>query len=69
MDVPTLYIVGSSDTGHTIPGMRDIIAGQRDLVPQLRDPVFLEGVGHLVPQEQPDTVIEALQTFLAAITH
>ncbi|WP_116086428.1 alpha/beta fold hydrolase [Tropicimonas sp. IMCC34011] len=69
VDVPALYIVGTRDTGLTIPGMRDIIAGQSDLVPQLREPVFLDGVGHWAPQEQPDEVNNALLTFLADVAH
>jgi pimeloyl-ACP methyl ester carboxylesterase len=67
VEVPALYIAGSRDTGLTMPGMREIIAGQSDLVPQLRDPVFLDGIGHWVPQERPDAVNEALLTFLADV--
>ncbi|WP_370313515.1 alpha/beta fold hydrolase [Sagittula sp.] len=67
VDVPALYIAGSRDTGLAMPGMREIIAGQSDLVPQLRDPVFLDGIGHWVPQERPDAVNDALLTFLADV--
>jgi len=69
VDVPALYIVGSRDTALTMPGMSDIIDGQRDLVPQLRDPVFLDDVGHWVPQERPDAVNNALLTFLTDVAH
>ncbi|MGB3165804.1 MAG: alpha/beta hydrolase, partial [Alteraurantiacibacter sp.] len=69
VDVPAFYMAGSRDPGLAMPGMRDIIAGQRDLAPQLRDPVFLDGVGHWVPQERPDAVNEALVTFLADFAH
>ena len=69
IDVPALYMAGNRDPGLAMPDMRDIIAAQRDLVPQLRDPVFLEGVGHWVPQERPDAVNEALLTFLADVAH
>lgn len=69
VDVPALYIVGSRDTGLSIPGMRDIIAGQADLVPQLWDVVFLDGVGHWVPQESPDLLNGALLRFLSDVAH
>ncbi len=69
VDVPALYIAGSRDPGLAIPGMRSIIDGQSALVPQLRDPVFLDGIGHWVPQERPDLVNDALLTFLAELAH
>lgn len=69
VDVPALYLVGSRDTGLSMPGMRDIIDGQHDLVPQLHDLTFLDDVGHWVPQERPDAVNSALLTFLTDVAH
>lgn len=67
VDVPALYMAGSRDPGLAIPGMRDIITGQRDLAAQLRDPIILDDVGHWVPQERPDAVNERLLAFLADV--
>lgn len=64
---PALFMVGDRDAGLSIPGMRDIIAGMPQLVPDLRDTVFLERCGHWAPQECPEAVSQALTGFLRAL--
>ncbi|KQU65022.1 epoxide hydrolase [Aminobacter sp. DSM 101952] len=65
--VPALYLVGERDVGLQIPGMRDIIAAMPALVPQLRQPIYLEGCGHWPSQERPVLVSDALLSFLRAL--
>lgn len=65
VEVPALYMVGTRDTGLSMPGMMQIIKGQKDLAPQLRPAVFLEGCGHWAPQEYATQVSETLLSFLA----
>ncbi len=65
--VPALYMVGSRDTGLSIPGMRQIIEAQKVFAPQLREPIFLDECGHWAPQEQSTKVSEALVRFLAEV--
>lgn len=66
--VPALYMVGTRDTGLSIPGMKQMIDGQKDLAPQLRKPIFLDGCGHWAPQEQATRVSASLLRFLAEVT-
>jgi pimeloyl-ACP methyl ester carboxylesterase len=63
VDVPALYMVGERDVGLAIPGMREMIAAQSALVPQLREPIFLPMCGHWAPQERPDQVSAAIIEF------
>jgi len=64
VDVPALYMVGTRDTGLAMPGMQQMIEGQKMLTPQLRDPIYLKECGHWAQQERPDQVNELLVTFL-----
>lgn len=66
--VPALYMVGTRDTGLSIPGMMQMIEGQKDFAPQLREPIFLEGCGHWAPQEDAARVSTSLLQFLAEVT-
>ncbi|QDY69413.1 alpha/beta hydrolase [Qingshengfaniella alkalisoli] len=68
VEVPALYMVGTRDTGLSMPGMMQMIKGQKDLAPQLREPIFLEACGHWAPQEQATRVTETLLHFLAQVT-
>ncbi len=68
VEVPALYMVGSRDTGLSMPGMRQMIGAQKTLAPYLREPIFLEDCGHWAPQEQPTKVSENLLRFLAEVT-
>lgn len=65
--VPALFLVGERDVGLQIPGMRDIISAMPALVPQLRQPIYLEGCGHWPSQERPELVSEALLSFLKSL--
>ncbi|WP_180902412.1 alpha/beta fold hydrolase [Martelella soudanensis] len=68
VQVPALYMVGSRDTGLSMSGMRQMVEAQKDLAPQLREPIFLDGCGHWAPQEQSARVSENLLRFLAEVT-
>ena len=67
VDLPALYMVGTRDTGLSMPGMRQMIEEQTTLAPRLRAPIFLPDCGHWAPQEQPRQVSEALLRFLAEL--
>lgn len=67
VEVPAIYMVGEQDVGLSIPGMREIIAGMKQSVPQLTRSVFMKQCGHWAPQEQPEQVNEALLEFLGTL--
>lgn len=67
VDIPALHMVGERDVGLAIPGMREMIAAQSALVPQLREPVFLPMCGHWAPQEKPEQVNSAIIEFARSL--
>ncbi len=67
VQVPALYMVGSRDTGLSMPGMRQMIEAQKALAPQLREPIFLDDCGHWAPQERSTKVSKALVRFLTDV--
>ncbi len=64
VEVPALYMVGDRDPGLAIPGMDQIIAGMKQLVPDLRESITVSHCGHWLPQEKPVDLNAALLTFL-----
>lgn len=52
------------DPGLAIPGMQKIIDSQIAIVPELRDPIFIENCGHWAPQEKPEEINAAILAFL-----
>jgi pimeloyl-ACP methyl ester carboxylesterase len=67
IEVPAIYMVGEQDVGLGIPGMREIIASQKNSVPGLVRSVFIEKCGHWAPQEQPRVVSETILEFLGKL--
>ena len=68
--VPALFMVGEQDPGLAIPGMPEIIAAmQQKLVPRLTKTLFIPDCGHWAPQEQPDTVTQAIVEFARSLPH
>jgi pimeloyl-ACP methyl ester carboxylesterase len=65
--VPALYVAGDHDLVVGFPGMDQVIANLRDLVPQLRDTIMLPGCGHWTQQERPAEVNHAMIDFLRAL--
>jgi pimeloyl-ACP methyl ester carboxylesterase len=61
---PALFIGAEFDSifGQT----RESVLATRTVVPNLRDPVWVEGSGHWIQQEHPDVVNAALLDFLAS---
>ncbi|TCL71189.1 alpha/beta hydrolase [Rhizobium sp. BK251] len=64
VDVPALFMIGERDTGLSIPGMDQIIAGMSDLVPRLHGSHVLPEAGHWLQQERPREVSELILQFL-----
>ncbi|MGI8329108.1 alpha/beta fold hydrolase [Actinomadura scrupuli] len=64
---PALYIAGDRDVVATAPGAREMVASLGDLVPNLREPLWLEGCGHWTQQERPREVSAALLGFLGEL--
>ena len=62
IEQPALFIGAEHDVifGQT----REAVLATRDVIPNLRDPVWVAGSGHWVQQEQPDAVNRALLAFL-----
>jgi len=64
MTMPTLFVAGSNDL--VIHGHPERIEAMQAELPNLRDIVILDGVGHWTQQEDPDGVNAALLGFLAS---
>ncbi len=65
--VPALFMIGERDTGLSIPGMGQIIAGMPTLVPDLRGSHIISEAGHWLQQERPKEVSAAILRFLESI--
>ncbi len=66
--VPALYVAGERDLVVNFPGAREMIPRLRDVVPQLREPVLLDGCGHWTQQERPDEVSSAMISFISDLS-
>lgn len=65
--VPALFMIGERDTGLSIPGMEQIIAGMANLVPDLRGSCILQEAGHWLSQERPAEVSALIIPFLRGL--
>jgi pimeloyl-ACP methyl ester carboxylesterase len=65
--VPALFIAGDKDMVISFLGGAPMIAGMRDIVPNLAEPVLLPGCGHWTQQERPAEVTAAMLKFMAAL--
>lgn len=65
--IPALFIVGSRDVGLSIPGMDQIISEMPNLVPNIRQTIFLQDCGHWAQQEKPEEVSTAIISFLKSL--
>ena len=63
---PALFIGAQHDVilGQT----REAVAATKSMVPNLREPVWLDNCGHWIQQEKPEQFNAALLTFLAEVT-
>jgi pimeloyl-ACP methyl ester carboxylesterase len=64
---PALFVAGDRDLVVTPPQTKKLIAGMRDFVPNLRDPVSLPDCGHWTQQERPAETNTAILDFLASL--
>jgi pimeloyl-ACP methyl ester carboxylesterase len=64
VNIPALFMIGERDTGLSIPGMDQIIAGMPALVPDLRGSHVISEAGHWLQQERPHEVSETILKFL-----
>jgi pimeloyl-ACP methyl ester carboxylesterase len=64
--VPTMFVMGDLDIVYYFPGMKDYIhnGGFKKDVPDLRDVVIMEGVGHFINQEKPHEITTAIYDFI-----
>jgi len=65
--VPALYIAGDRDMVVAFPGMDQLLANYKRLVPSLQGQLVLPGCGHWTQQERPDAVNAALIDFLRRV--
>ncbi|MDL2410679.1 alpha/beta hydrolase [Rhizobium calliandrae] len=64
VNIPALFMIGERDTGLSIPGMDQIIAGMPALVSDLRGSHVIPEAGHWLQQERPKEISEAILSFL-----
>ncbi|MDL4775066.1 MULTISPECIES: alpha/beta fold hydrolase [Thermomonosporaceae] len=64
---PALFVAGDRDLVVTAPGALEGIERMADLVPGLREVVWLPGCGHWTQQERPAEVNDAMIAFLATL--
>jgi pimeloyl-ACP methyl ester carboxylesterase len=64
--VPALYIAGDRDMVVLFPGMDQLLANYKRLVPSLQGQLMLPGCGHWTQQERPEEVNRALIEFVRA---
>jgi pimeloyl-ACP methyl ester carboxylesterase len=62
--IPALYIAGDRDMVVAFPGMDQLLANLKRLVPGLRGTLMLPGCGHWTQQERPGEVNAAILDFL-----
>jgi pimeloyl-ACP methyl ester carboxylesterase len=62
--VPALYVAGDRDLVVAFPGMDQLLANLKNIVPALRDTVMLAGCGHWTQQERAVEVNAAIINFL-----
>ena len=65
--VPALYIAGERDMVVNFPGMDQLLANLKRLVPDLRGQLMLPGCGHWTQQERPAEVSNAMLEFLRSL--
>jgi pimeloyl-ACP methyl ester carboxylesterase len=65
--VPALYIAGERDLVVNFPGARQMLPRLRDVAPQLREPILLDGCGHWTQQERPAEVSSAMIGFIGEL--
>jgi pimeloyl-ACP methyl ester carboxylesterase len=65
--VPAQFIAGDKDMVISFLGGAPMIAGLRDIVPKLAEPVLLPGCGHWTQQERPAEVTAAMLEFITAL--
>jgi pimeloyl-ACP methyl ester carboxylesterase len=65
--VPALFLAGDRDLAVAFSGGEAMVAGLKDVVPQLRDARLLPGCGHWTQQERPDEVNAAMLDFIARL--
>lgn len=62
--VPALFCIGEHDVGWDMPGMPEIIAQQKQWVPELHRAEVIPNSGHWLSQEQPDALNAHLLAFI-----
>ncbi len=65
--IPALYVAGDRDMVVNFPGMEQLLANLKRVVPELRQILMLPGCGHWTQQERPAEVNAALIEFLRSL--
>jgi pimeloyl-ACP methyl ester carboxylesterase len=65
--IPALFIVGDRDVGLSIPGMDQIISEMSNLVPNIRQTIFLQDCGHWAQQEKPEEISKEIISFMKSL--
>jgi pimeloyl-ACP methyl ester carboxylesterase len=67
VSVPALFVAGDRDPVGKFPGMDRHIADLPKFVPDLRGTIMLSGCGHIIQEERPAAVSDALIQFLRGL--
>jgi pimeloyl-ACP methyl ester carboxylesterase len=68
VSVPALYLAGDRDFIMSFPGMDQLLANLKRIVPGLQRVQLLPGCGHWTQQERPNEVNAALLAFLRGLS-
>ena len=65
--VPALYVAGDRDFVVSFPGMDQLLANFKRVVPALRNTLMIPGCGHWTQQERPNEVNAAIIDFVRSL--
>lgn len=67
IEVPALYVGGTRDIVLSFPGMMEAVEMMKTFAPKAEAPIMLEGIGHWIQHEAPESTNKALIEFFGKV--